>query len=275
MFSGSYVSFFEILRVFVSFSFLLVSSWYDFKTREVPNRVWVFFAPIGFALAILQASLNVLAGENVDPVMWLLSFAVTSGMSLGLFYVGLFGGADAKALICLSLTLPVYPSSIDYDLNVLTPLFPLAVFSNAVLGSSSLVLVIVSYNLVKLVQSGGGLFDGLEGEPLWSKIIAFTTGFKVDPDKLKTGSHYIPLEYMYKGKDGGIVRHLRVSPLLAEEDPQENGCLECFPEQVVGKVWATPGLPFLVFVTAGFLVALLFGDFITWFIVCLVDAGII
>jgi len=133
MFSEAYIPFFEVLRIFISFSFLLISSWYDYRTREVPNRVWVFFAPAGFALAVLHLSLSNLAGESVDLVLWLLSFAVTSGISLALFYLGLFGGADAKALICLSIALPVYPASIQHGINVLTPLFPLAVLSNGVL----------------------------------------------------------------------------------------------------------------------------------------------
>ena len=275
MFSDAYVPFLEILRIFVSSSFLLISSWYDLKTREVPNRLWLFFAPVGFALAALQFFLSSLAGENVDPVLWLSSLGVTAGMSLALFYLGLFGGADAKALICLSIALPVHPSPMQHQINVLTPLFPLTVLSNAVLVSSSLVLAITSYNLFKLVQTKGRLFDGLESEPLWSKIVAFTTGFKVDSDKLGEGSHYMPLEYLSEEEDGEIVRHLRVSVRLIEETPQENNHLNYAPKELGGKIWATPGLPFLVFVTAGFVAALLFGDFVTWFIVYLIAAGIL
>ena len=275
MFSDAYVPFLEILRIFVAFCFLFVSSWYDFKTREVPNRVWLFFAPIGFTLAALQSLLNFTAGESVDPVLWLFSLGVTGGISLALFYLGLFGGADAKALICLSITLPVRPSSISHQTNMLTPLFPLTVLSNAVLASSSLVLVITSYNLFKLIQTKGRLFDGLEGEPIWSKIVAFTTGFKVDSDKLRNGSHYMPLEYLSEEKDGETVRHLRVSVRLIEETPQESSIFIDLPRELGGRIWATPGLPFLVFVTAGFVAALFFGDFVTWFIVQLIATGIL
>ena len=275
MISDAFLSSFEILRVSMSFFFLLISSWYDFKTREVPNRVWVFFAPIGFAAAILQLYLGSLIGQSVDPFLWLFSFAVTAGLSLALFYLGFFGGADAKALICLSLALPVYPSSIQSHLNVLTPLFPLTVLSNGVLVSASLILVIASYNLVKLFQTEGRLFDGLESEPIWSKIAAFTTGFKVDSHKLRNGSHYIPLEYMSKGEDGEIVRHLRISPRLTEEVPEKNNPLGELPKELPSRIWATPGLPFLVFVTVGFVAALFFGDFVTWFIFQLIASGVV
>jgi len=275
MSSDAYVPFIEILRISVSSSFLLISSWYDLKTREVPNRVWLFFAPVGFALAALQFFLSSLAGEKVDPVLWLFSMGVTVGISLALFYLGLFGGADAKALICLSIALPVHPSPMQRQINVLTPLFPLTVLSNAVLVSSSLVLVITCYNVFKLMQTKGGLFDGLENEPLWSKIVAFTTGFKVDSARLAEGSHYMPLEYLSEEEDGEVVRHLRMSVRLIEETPQDSNHLNYAHRELGGKVWATPGLPFLVFVTAGFVAALVFGDFITWFIVHLIAGGIL
>lgn len=275
MSSDAFVPFLEILRTSVAFSFLSVSSWYDFKTREVPNRVWVFFAPIGFALAALQSLLNSLAGGNVDPVLWLSSLGVTAGISLALFYLRFFGGADAKALICLSIALPVHLSSMQYQTSMLTPLFPLAVLSNAVLMSSSLVLVIASHNLFMMVKTKGRLFDGLEGEPVWSKIVAFTTGFKVDSGKLGNGSHYIPLEYLSEGEDGEVVRHLRVSVRLTEETPQKNNLFSDVSKELGGKIWATPGLPFLVFVTAGFVTALFFGDFVTWLIVHLIAGGIL
>ena len=85
----------------------------------------------------------------------------------------------------------------------------------------------------------------------------------------------MPLEYLSEEKDGEIVRHLRMSVRLIEEAPQENNHLSYAPKELGGKIWATPGLPFLVFVTAGFVAALVFGDFVTWFIVYLIAGGIL
>jgi len=256
----------EVLRVFISFLFLAVSSCYDLKTREVPNLVWLFFAPIGLVMTLLQLYLGYLAGENVSSIIWLLSFAVTSGISLALFYISFFGGADAKGLICLSIALPVYPSLARRYAEWVTPFFPLAVLSNAVLGSSLLVLGIVSLNMLRLVQTGGKMFEGLESEPFWSKVLAFTTGFKVDLDKLRKGCYYIPLEYFSRGKDGKIIRHLKISPRLEDEDLEKDENWNDLTRGLNEKVWATPGLPFLFFITVGFITALLAGDFITWLV---------
>jgi len=261
----------EFLRIFLSLSFLLLSSLYDFKTREVPNWVWMLFAPPGFTLSFLQFYLK---KEYSFPVFWSVSFLVTTGLSLALFYLGFFGGADAKALICLSIALPTYPSSLNPHLNALAPLFPLSVFSNAILGASLMVFAIASYNLFRLIQTKGKLFEGLENEPFRSKMLAFFVGLKVNIERLKKEAHYIPLEYVSKGNHGEPVRHLRMSPRLSEETLQKNGYLDGY-SGANGKIWVTPGLPFLVFVTAGLIVALLIGDVISWLIIQAITSKVI
>lgn len=261
----------EAIRIFLSFSFLVASSCYDLKTREVSNSVWILFAPSGFLLLLLQF---LFTREGSFLVLWMLSFVVTSAISLVLFYLGFFGGADAKALICLSIALPGYPSLVTSILrgSFLLPIFPLAVLMNAVLGSSLMVLVIMAYNLFMIFQNKGRLFEGLEEEPLWKKILTFIIGFKVDPNRLKKGSHYLPLEYFSKSADGKVVRHLRVFLHLQEETLLTEEYVKTFSKDFNGKIWATPGLPFLVFLTGGFVAALLMGDFVSWLTFQLISA---
>jgi preflagellin peptidase FlaK len=250
----------DYARVLASLSFLSASSWYDYKFREVSNRMWLLYAPTGFALTLLQYLIEYMAGR--PPLIfleWLMSFTLTTGISLGLFYAGFFGGADAKALICLSISIPIYPAVSPARGAALIPFFPVAALVNAVLASSVLVLALLSYNLVMYLRIGREMFRGLEHEPLWKKILVFASGVQVNPEKIGGGSHYIPMEYLSKGDDGKVTRHLRVSPSIEEKLPEEFG-------EIGGKIWATPGLPFLIFVTIGFLVALLFGDLTSWLV---------
>jgi len=248
----------DVLRVLVSLSFLSASSWYDHKFREVSNRMWMLFAPLGFTLTLLQYSLEYALEKNSTVfIFWIISLAVTTGISLLLFYAGFFGGADAKALICLSIANPIYPRFSPARFNVMMPIFPLAVLINAVLASAMLVPVIFCYNMIRYVQLKGAMFRGLEHEAWWKKVLVFITGIKIDLEKLKGNSHYIPLEYLAEEGNGEIIRHLRVSPRLEEED------MRGF-EGFNGQIWVTPGLPFLIFVTIGFIVTLFFGDFTTW-----------
>lgn len=262
----------ESLRIFLSFSFLVLSSFFDLRSREVPNWVWMLFAPLGFASSFLQFYME---KENSFLVFWLLSFLVTTGLSLALFYLGLFGGADAKALICLSVAMPVYSSSLHPYFRVSNPIFSLSVFSNAVLGSSLLVFGIAGHNLFRLIQTRGKLFEGLERESFWNKILVFMIGYRIDLDKLGRDSHHIPLEYFSEGEHGETIRHLRVSPRLAEEPFGKKHCFDGPFEMANGKIWATPGLPFLVFVTIGFFVALFAGDVIMWLAVQAISGRVI
>ncbi|KYH40794.1 MAG: peptidase A24B, FlaK domain-containing protein, partial [Candidatus Bathyarchaeota archaeon B63] len=181
------------------------------------------------------------------------------GISLSLFYAGFFGGADAKALICLSIAIPMYPAVSPARRSALIPLFPVAVLVNAVLASSVLVLAILSHNLVMYARIRGEMFRGLEHEPLWKKMLVFTAGIKVDLEKIMSGLHYIPMEYLTRGEGGEVTRHIRISPSLEGAGFEELS-------EIQGQVWATPGLPFLIFITIGFLVALLFGDLTAWLI---------
>ena len=78
---------------------LLYASWSDYKTREVSNRVWVIYAPIALALSLA----GLLLFEPSQLPFYGLSFGVTAGIALLLFYAGGFGGADSKALMCIAL----------------------------------------------------------------------------------------------------------------------------------------------------------------------------
>jgi preflagellin peptidase FlaK len=84
---------------------LTYSSWSDYKTREVSNRVWAIYAPIALALSLTQIGLY----EPSQLPFYALSFGVTAGLALLLFYAGGFGGADSKALMCIALSLPLLP----------------------------------------------------------------------------------------------------------------------------------------------------------------------
>ena len=99
--------------IIVSIFFFALGSIFDIRTREVDDWVWLVYGPIGLALTIIRLFL--------DPstlFITLISIALTTIFSFGLFYFGLFGGADAKAVICLGLTLPLIPTGLYADLGL-------------------------------------------------------------------------------------------------------------------------------------------------------------
>ncbi len=253
----NWLQYLEIAQIIVSLIFLIASSIYDLKTREISNIVWVLFAPLGAALTL---SHFLLIPDNGFLMLWGISFTIITALSLAFFYLGFFGGADAKALICLGLAMPLNPTSLRPYLQVSSPLFPLSVFSNAVLCSSFMILAIILYNFSQVLRNENALFEGLEKEPLWKKIAAFATALKIDLNQLKKpSSHYIPLEQFQLDETGKTIRHFKITARLEDEEPDK---LENLPENSaeISKIWATPGLPFLVFITISFVITLLIGD---------------
>jgi len=250
----------NVLRLLLCLFFLSLASLYDIKTREVPDRVWIIFAPAGSVLTLLSLILSKWNHQNL--IISALSIVLTACMALILFYLGMFGGADAKALMCLAIAMPTYPkTNFKFPIKIVLPMLPISVLNNAILLASSLVLVMVSKNLLDVII-GEEIFEGLEAEKLVTKIFAFITGFRVDVKKLRDGRHhYIVMEEFSRKENGMLMRRLKLLKPIGLEEEIMN-----IPEEFNGKVWVTMGLPFLVFITLGFLIAIFVGDIIFWLV---------
>jgi len=258
----------DLVRVFLSLSFLIYASWSDWKKREVSNKVWAVLAPLAFALTTMQ---------YVFFAQWLLfyfvvSFTVTFVIATALFYAGAFGGADAKALMCLALVLPYYPIYLLSSAAFFSPILPLTVFSNAVLLAALTVVYALIRNLFWKLRTGGTLFAGFEKESVWRKILVLVTGYKVELAALEKSVHVYPLEDVAAKETGENERRLLVFP---KDESQETIMARIVSAGREGKlqngVWVTPGLPLLIFITAGLMIALLFGD-IVWLLLRLILA---
>jgi preflagellin peptidase FlaK len=265
-------------RVVVSLVFLAYASWSDFKTREVSNNVWVAFAPTAFLLTFAQLLLYPPIGGDVleSMIFYGTSFAVTSIFALVLFYVGAFGGADAKALMCIALAMPE-PSFMkpltDFGfahLQVSLPLsgyvsfiFPITVFSNGVIIAASSVVYTLIRNIIWRRRTDARFFEGYKNVSLGRKVLTLLCGYKVRVADLKKSFLY-PLEDVRATQSGKTERLL----LLFPKDESREEIIERL-SQAEGEgtlkdaVWATPGLPMLIFITLGLIVALTVGD-IVW-----------
>jgi preflagellin peptidase FlaK len=256
-------------QVFVTATILIYASWSDYKTREVSNKVWAVYAPIAVALSLADFLIY-------DPSKLLL-FGASAGLTVGLafllFYCGAFGGADSKALMCIAFALPFAPVALISPAiaNSLSPIsqfiFPFTIFSNAVLFAAASGIYMILHNYVWHKRNGKKMFTGtLAHESMWKKIVILITGYKVTVSKLKEKWHVFPMEDV-QDDEKSLQRNLVVIP----SDEGRDGIVERLSNAVqAGKidtyVWATPGLPMLIFITLGLIVALLGGDLV-WMLV--------
>ena len=238
----------EFFSVGFCAAILFYACYADLKTRTVTNKLWLLPLAVGLPLALYN---------------WYLSglpFLIRLGYSLGFtflfaylfFYLNLFGGADAKALMGIALLIPTNPL---FAAPIPDP-FPFAIttlFNGAIL--SVLVFpVMFLYNALKLRPSELRAHLGL----------AFV-GYKRRIDTLATAKrtfHRLLHSYELEEETSGepVRRAFVFGGLEIDDDVIHE--LKTYHEQgkIGDSVWVTPGLPYMLFITAGFFFALFAGN---------------
>ncbi|MEM2688736.1 MAG: A24 family peptidase C-terminal domain-containing protein [Candidatus Bathyarchaeia archaeon] len=268
-------AFIEAAKIGLTTFFLFYASWSDYKTREVSNNVWILFAPPAFALTFSELFLF---DFEMLP-FYGLCFALTSAFAIILFYAGGFGGADAKALMCLALALPFYPSELLTPLlgetsPIMEMFFPAAVFSNSVILAALTAIYLLFHNILWRLKTGELLFEGEQRKAsIGKRLLIMATGYKVHIRQLKEKWHVYPLEDVENTEEDEVRRKLLVLP----KDEEREAIVKRLEKAVEAgkireKVWATPGLPMLIFMTAGLVLALVCGD-VVWALVRLFMGG--
>jgi preflagellin peptidase FlaK len=117
------------------------AAWRDVRTRRLPNRLWYPLFAVGL-LTMVWDALSHLPVAGVDDRLFLvrvgISVLVIVPLAYGLWWIGGFGGADAKALMTLAVLFPTYPvfylDSGAYPAVVTTVgVFSMTILTNAVL----------------------------------------------------------------------------------------------------------------------------------------------
>jgi archaeal preflagellin peptidase FlaK len=260
-------------QVAVTIAILIYASWRDYKCREVSNRVWAIYLPIATALSLV----NLLLFDFSKLLLFGVSIGFTVGLAFLLFYSGGFGGADSKALMCIAVALPFAPVAIFTPIisGSLSPIaqyiFPLTILGNAVLFAAASIFYILVRNIIWHKRNGKKMFmDTLAAESLGKKILVLITGYKVTIGKLKEKWHIFPMEDVSDIEEVNFKRKLVIVPNEEGRDKIVERLSNAIKAgKIEDYVWATPGLPMLIFITAGLIAALLFGD-VVWLLVKLV-----
>jgi len=254
----------DFVAIIISIILLVYASWSDYISREVPDIVWIIFAPIGIVLTSLRLYIN----QDLILVS-LFSVAIITILSLIVFYTGMFGGADAKALICIAVAMPVYPIFLT---KFVQPMFPLSVTVNSFLIASLVSVYAVLRNIDWLVSKKEKLFYELESESLGKKILAFISGFKISLDEYKIDNHLHMIEKI-ESKNGNQKKHLEIFFILEDHGEVLNNYMpkEYLTMKSTRNVWVTPLIPMIIFITSGYFLTLIIGDAVLNIIIDLME----
>jgi preflagellin peptidase FlaK len=218
--------------------------------------VWLGYLSVG--LVIVCARLIV---QAQSWLLVLISVSAAIVISLGLCYLGLWGGADGKGFICLAIATPLSPLVGWNLLPSVNPFFPLVVFSNAYLAAIVSVVYPIQRNV--RMRSSNRLFQGFEAEPLRRKAAALLIGYRVPISEFESKDYLFPLESFDRSANPPT---RRLSFQLRIDADRDKYLAETRAALASGElrdtIWVSPGLPFLVFVTAGLILTLLFGDIV-------------
>lgn len=239
-----------------------------------PALSLMLLLPLGFVLldtmwdrkGIMEDGLNALplvlyvasaAAVIAALLLYPSSQAVWMGVSVLAMYVLYFllyqfgiikGGADAKALMALSLLFPVYPLLGPFPVYGPGPFLAQEAFP------FSLLILLYAGLLSLVVPLGLCLLNLKRGDKAFPTMFV---GYRMDIGEVEK-KHVWPLDRV---EDGVVVAR---SAAIPDDDvgPQ----LEALRAAGATRIWVTPKIPFLVPMTFGLLVAALLGNFIFAFV---------
>ncbi|MGI0017694.1 MAG: A24 family peptidase C-terminal domain-containing protein [Nitrosotalea sp.] len=210
----------------ISLSMLGLASVIDLKKREINDKLWIGFS--GVAVLLLFISPNFWFDLKTVGLS-----LIVAPIALILWRFGIFGGADALCLIVLAGLAPL--STLTASL-----ISPFTILENASILTVIPLFINLTRNMISIIR-GNDIFNGIEESSL-KKIVAMFVGYRT-----KNPKHSFCIEQITDGK-----RHLDFSPKHAEKTSFCNG----------SDVWVTPGLPYVLYITGGFIIQIMYGDLI-------------
>jgi len=193
-------------------------AWRDVKSRRVPNKTWLPLLALGLLALVWQAaSLHATGGYRWQ--LFVRQVAISLGLVVPLAYafwwIGGFGGADAKALMVLAVLFPTFPSyfltgGAEYPLvQTRIGVFSFSVLTNAVIVAATYPLALALYNAVR-ARFSSAMAVGLERP--WSTVLTAHGQLLERPDGLTRRGLDLDALRMYLRWRGLALADLRERP---------------------------------------------------------------
>jgi preflagellin peptidase FlaK len=214
------------LKILSALVMLAIASTLDIWKREIHDVLWIVFGVIAVILIVFSPEpLEVLKTTGISLII--------APLAIVIWRIGVFGGADAFGLIVLAALSP----QMSISGNIVTPFTTL---TNAAILSITPIFVNVVRNFIA-ISKHENIFEGFE-ETRLKKTLAMFFGYRARNPK-----YSFPIE-----RKEGNSKKFDFSLKHAENEQFCNTL----------NTWVTPGIPYMVYIAAGFVVQLLFGDII-------------
>jgi preflagellin peptidase FlaK len=214
------------LRIILALGMLGYASFTDVIKREISDYVWIIFGVLAAILLIFEPVLS-------DALINIGFSLIVAPVVLIIWRMGLFGGADSFGIIVLAALAP----QITLSEGVITPF---TILTNTVLISIAPLFFNFFRNIVEILKKNN-IFEGFD-EPTGKRIMAMFLGYRAKNPKY---GFSIEKKVGKQKKLNLVLHHAEYAEFCSTPN-----------------TWITPGVPYMVFITVGFIIQLLYGDII-------------
>lgn len=251
---------YEIYWVLVTIVPLLIASYYDFKNRLVPDKIWL----IQIALGIGIYSFWILSNPKfLDILLSIINFFLSFIIALVVFYLGAFSAADSKALISVSISSPLYFTLVDpyFILDVEFPaIIPYMV--NFYIFFILFAIFLFTNNMISIFKYGS-LFSETSGT-IFDKIGALISGRRIPREKIKNLKHEDPAEKYIDGKWKLYLptfqEILDDEEYFKREEKAKREVIQAIENSDRTYLWTRPQPPGIIFLFLGYVSMIVLGS---------------
>jgi len=218
---------YRLLRHALTISLAGYAAYSDLRSREVSDAVWVALLLLSTPLVLFEA----FSADRLTLLLYILSFQLAFVFGLTSTAFNIMGDADFIAIACLGLVGFPPPSVYPGPLSI--PFLPV------ILASAVLSLTYPAANLARNIPRRRQLLEGVAASR-HEKILALLLLRKVGAEEYKARRNFYSLA---ERRVGGQTR-LIFSPRIRWEEPAN----------LEGEVWVSPHVPFVLFLTLGYIV---------------------
>ena len=215
-----------MMGIALALTMLIVGLIIDIRKREIHDYYWIGFGSVGFLLLFID--------PDIVPNLLTIGFAlIIAPFVILLWRMGLFGGADAFALIALAVIAPM----VTFSENAVTPFTTL---SNAAILFVIPLLINVMRNVIAQIK-GENIFEEFDASTA-KKSAAILMGYRA-----KNPRFGFAIEKTENG--------MKKFDLAMHHAENQEFCTK-------PNTWITPGIPYLLLIAGGFIIQLFYGDII-------------
>jgi archaeal preflagellin peptidase FlaK len=241
----------DTYRIAFALLILVYASFSDIRKRSVSNIVWLVMAGMGIVFAIYGV---VVQGMSFFlPLVF--SVVITSVVSYIFFRLGLYGAADAKAFMCIALLFPMRPEFLIFSYTFplfgasLPVVFPFALI--VLVNAAVLAFVVPIYLFFRNLH-----YLGMK-ELVENASMCFVAN-RVKIDEL-CDIKFARLTHKYEAIEGRLTRRYSLGGIVLDNDAIQYLKAYHTEGKIPAEVWITPELPYILFITMGFLTCCLLG----------------